>query len=366
MNEIREIGKSEEYGHRHDCGCHGECAHSPAPVPAASAIPRSDGLPREAIPEGVSTEEAIVPRNPPEIHYSLELYYERLPPWSIATVGTLLRRHDPSVRIDGRSTPTTFLFEYPDRRISPREKNDHGGTTSICCLARSAAPPDPQRLWEPLRQTWGWAGAGEALARCRGSVLITDLVPPNGTIDPVERIRLIQGVLGTILDATDVGMPAPLAIHWVPAGHFVSPEEFLPTYRSSNGFVGIPGSINVRVLPEDLVNEPSTAMNEKTGTPRTEEPRTGTTSSDTPRVRLDTLGLAALGFADFQVDATGLPVSEVVRVLYNTSLYVLERGAVIRDGHTIPGITPDQKWPCRVDVSWMTPRRTVLTIEPIR
>ena len=347
-----------------------------------SASLRSDGLASEAVPPGFSANEAIVPRNDPETYYTLELYYEYLPPWSIETVGSLLRERDPSVRINGRSTSTTFLFEFPSHRIHARggDGNAHNGTgggmgggmggpnetTSLCCLARSAAPPDPERLWEPLRQTWGWTGAGEALARCRGSVLLTDLVPPNGTINPLERVKLLQSVLVSLLDASQVGMPAPLAIHWVPAKQFVSPEEFLAVYRTSNGFVGIPGPINVRVLPEETEeaeeSEESKPFKDKKNTENTKNTEG---EKDVPsRVRLDTLGLAALGFADFQMDATGLPVSEAVRVLYNTALYVLERGAVIRDGHTIPGLTAQQKWPCRMDVSWMAPRRTVLTIEP--
>lgn len=292
-----------------------------------------------------------VPKNPPTVHYALELYYEHLPNWEIEKVEAALRRRSPSIVRLPRSTDTTFLFEHPDHPIT----GSYGSTASICCLAINRTPPDPERLWSSLEQSWGWNEAGETLARCRGSILLTDLVPPGGTIMPLERLILLQNALVSLIETVP-----PIAIHWTPAQHFIPPQEFLDAYQQAGGFVGVPGVINVRVLPEAL---PGLA-------PEAEKTTDSSASNDqTPHIRLDTMGLAPLGFADFQIDATGLPIAQVVRVLYNTALYVLEHGSVIRDGHTIPGLIPTGQtqpthWSCYLDTAWTAPNRTVLTIHP--
>ena len=62
---------------------------------------------------------------------------------------------------------------------------------------------------------------------------------------------------------------------------------------------------------------------------------------------MDTLGLSALGLTDLECHFRGLDSRAVSRVLYNTAIYLAERGPVIEDGHTVPGIHRDEKWKCR-------------------
>ncbi len=339
-------GNPNEHGTHCGCGHHHPhaCGHSPSS-------------------EQETSREKEVPKNPPTVHYALELYYEHLPNWEIEKVEATLRRRSPSLVRLPQSTDTTFLFEHPDHQIT----GPHGSTASICCLAINRTPPDPERLWHSLEQSWGWNEAGEALARCRGSILLTDLVPPEGTIMPLERLILLQNILVSLIEAVP-----PAAIHWTPAQHFIPPQEFLDAYQQAGGFVGVPGVINVRVLPEALPGlAPEAEKTTSSDISDTDTSNTAnvTTNDETPHIRLDTIGLAPLGFADFQIDATGLPIAEVVRVLYNTALYVLEHGAVIRDGHTIPGLIPigqtqPAHWSCHLDTAWATPNRTVLTIHP--
>lgn len=51
-------------------------------------------------------------------------------------------------------------------------------------------------------------------------------------------------------------------------------------------------------------------------------------------------------------------------LLYNTAAYVFRHGDVIEDGHTVEGLTPNDKWVCQHEVALAGPEREVLDIAP--
>ncbi len=208
--------------------------------------------------------------------------------------------------------------------------------------ARSLTPapsqrPDLAAFETVLRQSWRWPQAAEVLPRCRGAVLVTDLMAAG--LHHLERLVLFERVLVAVLDA----YPCQ-AIHWQPTQQFVEPQQFLAAVQEAGGLVFVPGPINVRLFR--IVGDEAAA---------------DALAGD---IVMDTLGLAALGLPDFQCHFTGLDSEAVSRVLYNSGLYVMERGDVIEEDHTVPGIHPDDKWRCRRETSLALPERTVIDLDP--
>ena len=79
---------------------------------------------------------------------------------------------------------------------------------------------------------------------------------------------------------------------------------------------------------------------------------------------MDTLGLSALGLRDFQCHLRGQDGEAVARVLHNMARYVFEKGDVLEEGHTVPGITPEEPWLCRPGRVLVPPLRRVIDLFP--
>ncbi len=79
---------------------------------------------------------------------------------------------------------------------------------------------------------------------------------------------------------------------------------------------------------------------------------------------MDTLGLSALGLDDLQCHFFGLPPEAVGHHLYQTALYLFDKGPVIRGGHKIRGLTNDEKWLCEMEDSILDPARVVIDLNP--
>jgi hypothetical protein len=79
---------------------------------------------------------------------------------------------------------------------------------------------------------------------------------------------------------------------------------------------------------------------------------------------MDTRGLTEIGLHDLQCHYRDLDPTQVARVLFNTALYIFEKGPVIESGQTIAGIDPNSKWRCQFESSLLEPKREVLDINP--
>jgi hypothetical protein len=236
------------------------------------------------------------------------------------------------VALPAISRPQCFGFEHRDHG----EVQGKTATPPRLAIVVAQEPSDLSNRAGAISQSWNWPEAAEVVRRCRQSVLLTDLVADK--LPPLERLILFQNALVALLEH----YPCQ-AIHWLPTQQIVCPADFLAAVKESGGLVFVPGPINVRLF--EIENE---------------------RASDADRdILMDTLGLGALGLEDLQCHFHGLPTKEVARLLYNTAVYILERGAVIDDGHTINGIGgKEEEWPCHREPSLALPDRSVLDIHP--
>src|SRR5262249_26981222 len=141
---------------------------------------------------------------------------------------------------------------------------------------------------------------------------------------------LFHGVLRAMIEET-----APDALVFKHSQQVVAPADYLAACYKAPIFR--PGSLNVRFF--------------------------NVSNSDGDTI-MDTRGLEEIGLHDLQCHFRDLDPNEVSRVLYNTALYLFEKGPIIETGQTVAGIEPDSKWRCQFENSMLDPKREVLDLNP--
>lgn len=261
--------------------------------------------------------------------YCVELYRESNPSFSKRDLYEALKKRCPGAEpIDGTLDTGSLHFVHLDHRVQLKD----GSLPAQTLIAESEKNVSLEALEPALQQSWGFPGVREAVARARSIVLVTDLM--SSPLAPKTRIELFVRALAAVLEVTPCA-----ALHWPLSGHLSDPAKFLQRAAESEAAALIAGPINVRLF--NVSNAPGAMV-------------------------MDTLGLTALGLPDLQCHFRDLHPNEVARFLYNTALYVLERGDVIEDGHTVQGITETERWPCRHERSLVEPTRFVVDISPGR
>jgi hypothetical protein len=81
-------------------------------------------------------------------------------------------------------------------------------------------------------------------------------------------------------------------------------------------------------------------------------------------MNMDTRGLVEIGLHDLQCHFRHLDPTEVARVLFNTAVYIFQKGPVIESGQTVAGIEPDSRWRCQFENSLLEPKREILDLNP--
>jgi hypothetical protein len=84
-----------------------------------------------------------------------------------------------------------------------------------------------EALTEAIQQSWNFPEARERVAKCRHSVLLTDLM--SSPLDHRDRLRLIQKTLAGLLTVVP-----PLAIHWRPTRQIIDPSRFLLAFKQGD------------------------------------------------------------------------------------------------------------------------------------
>jgi Domain of unknown function (DUF4261) len=180
-------------------------------------------------------------------------------------------------------------------------------------------------------QCWDFPDAKEKLARCRHTVLVTDLM--SSGLEHQERMHVFQRALYVIVKALQ-----PVAIYWPHSQRWMDAQQYLQNVPDAADYDILHGPMHVRLFRIDNSADDDTVM--------------------------DTLGLAALGLPDLQIHCHDLDVQALAGILNGAGHYIFERGDVIEDGNTLAGLQPDDRWVCRHEVALIQPDRLVLDINP--
>jgi len=179
---------------------------------------------------------------------------------------------------------------------------------------------DPDRF--DLSQTWEFPQAQEVLNRCRAALTIGEMF--GRPYPPAQRLEVFRA---TVLAACQLTRPA--AAWWPTAGQLLPPPS-----RAGPPLMGL---VNVRLF------------------------RVEGSASD---VVMDTLGLQVFGLPDLQCHCHDVELPRLATYLRNAANYVFDRGDVIRDGDTIEGIEPGEKWQCLQEEALIPPNRLVIDLDP--
>jgi hypothetical protein len=217
-----------------------------------------------------------------------------------------------------------FAFAYADYSARFQE-----GVLPVQCMFTEFEDIQGTGDWirQSINQTWDWPEAEAAVNRARALITVTDLLA--GELQRKTRLKLFHGVVQATLDHLN-----PLAIHWLPSQRVVNPARYKEDLANDQPYFS--SAVNVRLFRVE----------------------------DSEERIMDTMGLTALGVPDLQIHFSGLDPMQVGMLLYKYSEYLIERGDVVRDGHTVQGLTADDKWTCRHEYALVDPRRTVIDIQP--
>lgn len=204
-----------------------------------------------------------------------------------------------------------------------------GAIPAQLVLLPASGGPDPEKYADAFQQSWSFRNAREVLESCHHSCLFSDLM--SAALPQDVRRKVLAGGLVAILECLQID-----AVYFPETQQFLEPARLLADLNQqqlnpTTGFVNV-RFFNVSNTPGDMV--------------------------------MDTLGLASFGLTDLQVHFHSMEPNDVARVLHNTAVYILERGDVIDNGHTIQGRSGDERWPCRQEESLLEPKRVVLDVNP--
>ena len=179
---------------------------------------------------------------------------------------------------------------------------------------------DPDRI--DLGQTWEFPQAPVVLDRCRSALTIGEMF--GRPYPPAQRLEAFRATVLAVCRLT-----RPAAAWWPTGGQLLPPPS-----PASPPLMGL---VNVRLF------------------------RVEGSASD---VVMDTLGLRVFGLPDLQCHCHDIELPRLATYLRNAANYVFERGDVIRDGDTIEGIEPGEKWQCLQEEALIPPDRLVIDLDP--
>jgi hypothetical protein len=179
-----------------------------------------------------------------------------------------------------------------------------------------------------IQQSRRCPNAEELLRACQETKLVTEMMSHG--LAPEDRVSTFHGVLRAMIDVTE-----PDALVFKHTDQVVDPKDYLAACDQDP--IRRPGSLNVRFF--NISNTPGDMI-------------------------MDTRGLAELGLHDLQSHFRDLDPQKVAGVLYNTALYIFDKGPVIESGQTVQGIHSGSKWRCQFEDSLLEPKREVLDLNP--
>jgi Domain of unknown function (DUF4261) len=177
-----------------------------------------------------------------------------------------------------------------------------------------------------VSQTWDWEDAETAVARCRCSLLITEMFADRTFAverTPEERWNALSGVVAELIRLTH-----PTVLSWPQSQRVGDPELFAAG--------DLDGLINVRYF--SIANDPGAIV-------------------------MDTLGLYVFDLPDVQCHFRDREPAEIAAMLFSTATYVFRSGDVIADGNTISGLRGDERLLCFREPSLLEPKRLVIDVD---
>jgi hypothetical protein len=225
---------------------------------------------------------------------------------------------------DPSAVDKAFLIIHKER---PVEYSDAHVPTQTAILTNDQ-PIQLEAYRSDIQQSWRCRGAEALLRGSQESRLVTEMMARP--LPPHDRVALFHGVLRAAIDVT-----RPDALVFKHAQQVIAPAEYQAA--CSQNPILRPGSVNVRFF--NIANSDGSML-------------------------MDTRGLDEIGLHDLQCHYRALDPKAVAAVLFNTAVYIFQKGPVIESGQTVEGTEPGSKWRCQFENSLLEPQREILDLNP--
>jgi Domain of unknown function (DUF4261) len=207
-------------------------------------------------------------------------------------------------------------------------KYEEGHVPAQTAILATDQPLNIEGYQQDIQQSWRCPGADELLRSCKETRLVTEMMARP--LPPQVRLSLFHGVLRAMIEVTK-----PDALLFKHSQQVIKPADYLAACYQEP--ILRPGSLNVRFF--------------------------NITNSNADMI-MDTRGLAEVGLHDLQCHFRDLDTTGVAAVLFNTAVYIFDKGPVIESGQTVAGIEANSKWRCQFENSVLEPKREVLDLNP--
>jgi hypothetical protein len=200
--------------------------------------------------------------------------------------------------------------------------------SAIYCAAEIRNKP---RWEEAIPHARTFDGAGAILQQARAEIIVSEFCARY--IPYKKRLHLFQSVLVSVLENVE-----PLGLLFQSSQKILQPGAYLRSQRSDGIYQPLYGSLNVRLfrISDGSPNE----------------------------VVMDSIGLYEFGLPDVQMHFRNLDCGRVAGFLYSLAEYIFDNGDVIHDGNTTQGLTQQDRWRCKHEMSLIGPDRVVLDVDP--
>jgi len=228
-----------------------------------------------------------------------ELCYDRIPDLDGEVILAAARVLHPGIELlPPEDAGGPMMFAFPDLAHTFAD----GVSAALMVAVLSGTGPGPGR---DLSQTWDWAEAAQVLQASPHTLLVSELI---GRVHPPrQRVEAFGAVVDSIIAMTE-----PSATWWPSSGRAMAPGDAVSTR--------LRGLVNVRMFNNTA-------------------PPAG--------IFMDTIGLHALGLPDVEINFGDFKPDQIAGMLYDLAGYLVD-GNEIHDGHTVQGLSPDDRWSVRV------------------
>jgi hypothetical protein len=263
------------------------------------------------------------PEAPPLLF--VQLGYDRQPVIPMDVLTARLVQFLPHSRIvSNPADPSMILIHHLNHTSDMPEAKAVPIQTAIMPVQQQ----DPAAFQRALAQTWTWPQAKDIVPRITHELVLCEFMA--GATDYKTRSTLFHSVMEILVEAAP-----PIALYAEYAQCFINPATLpKPSLKDPSAAP----FLNIRLFQVEGMNPGDTLM--------------------------DTRGLSAFGLPDLQIKFNGLGVQQVANHLYNCALYLYTRGNIIKNGDTLPGLTPSQQWTCKIQRALVEPVRPVIDLDP--
>ena len=182
-----------------------------------------------------------------------------------------------------------------------------------------------------IQQCWNCEDIDGLLDECHYEIMFSDFMASG------LPLRTRCEILAAFADIMVELYPETVALYWPHAGKIVPVDAWINSGWADPALHFLDGGVNVRLF----------------------------NIMDSLDKVVDTTGLTALGLCDLQCHYHDLDVNFIVSYLFNFASYLYQSEEdVIKDGDTMDGRTPNERWTCQHEDALVGPNRVVIDINP--